>query len=144
MLTKTITYTDYNNNRRTEDFYFNLSRAELIEMEYSMKGGLSNKLAAMSKSADPAEIVALLKDIILRSYGKKSDDGQRFIKSREMSEEFEQTEAYSELILELMKDEKAAADFMNGLTSNLEIDQNALEAAKAKANISALPTANAK
>lgn len=83
----------------------------------------------------------VFKDIILKSYGKKSDDGKRFIKSKELSEEFSQTEAYSELMVELIKDENAASTFVNGL---INIKPEELEAAKAKANISALPVTSAK
>lgn len=140
MLKKTITYEDYEGNSYTEDFYFNLSRAELIEMECGVKGGLTKKLEAISKSSDPTQIMPVFKDIILKSYGKKSDDGKRFIKSKELSDEFSQTEAYSELMVALIKDEKAASDFVNGL---INIKPEELEAAKARANISALPTATA-
>lgn len=138
MLVKQITYEDYDGNQRTEDFYFNLSRAELIEMECGVKGGLTKKLEAISKSGDPTLIMPVFKDIILKSYGKKSDDGKRFMKSKEISDEFSQTEAYSELMIELIRDENAASDFINGLVN---IKPEELEAAKAKANIAALPKA---
>lgn len=140
MLKKTITYADYDGNTYSEDFYFNLSKSELIEMECGVKGGLTKKLDAMAKSPDPTQVMPMLKDIILRAYGKKSDDGKRFIKSAEIANEFYQTEAYSELILELLRDENAAADFINNLVSGVKPDE--LEAAKAHANIAALPTAN--
>lgn len=138
MLKKTITYTDYDGNTYTEDFYFNLSRAELIEMECGVKGGLTKKLEAISKSSDPTQIMPMFKEIILKSYGKKSDDGKRFIKNQDMIDEFVQSEAYSELMFELIKDENAASNFVNGL---INIKPEELEAAKARANISALPTA---
>lgn len=138
MLKKTITYEGYDGTKYTEDFLFNLSRAELIEMECGVKGGLRKKLEEISKSSDPTQIMPVFKDIILRSYGKKSDDGKRFIKSKELSEEFEQTEAYSELMIELIRDENAASDFVNGLVN---IKPEELEEAKKKANITALPAA---
>ena len=141
MIKKTITYEDYEGNKHTEDFYFNLSRAEIIKMECGVQGGLTKKLENISKSEDPTLIMPVFDDIILKSYGKKSDDGKRFIKSPELSEEFSQTEAYSELMVELLKDPKAASDFVNGL---INIKPEELEAAKAKANIEALPTANVK
>lgn len=139
MLKKTITYADYDGNMHTEDFYFNLSKSELIEMEYGIAGGLSKKLDTIAKSADPTQIIPMLKDIILRAYGKKSDDGKRFIKSAEISNDFYQTEAYSELIIELLSDENAAADFINNLVSVLKSDD--FGDVKAKANVSALPSA---
>lgn len=139
MLKKTITYESYDGTKYTEDFYFNLSRAELIEMECGVKGGLTKKLEAISKSSDPTQIMPVFKDIILKSYGIKSDDGKRFIKSPAISEEFSQTEAYSELMVELIGNEKAASEFVNGLVN---IKPEELEAAKAKANIAALPSAS--
>ena len=140
MLKKTITYESYDGVKYTEDFYFKLSRAEIIEMECGVKGGLTKKLEAISKSSDPTQIMPVFKDIILKSYGKKSDDGKRFIKSTELATEFEQSEAYSELMVELIKDAKAASDFVNGLVN---IKPEELEEAKKRANISALPTATA-
>ena len=120
MLKKTVTYVDYNGVERTEDFYFNLSKAEVTEMELSVRGGLSAMLEELVKSGDNARIVEIFKDLVLRSYGEKSADGKRFIKSKELSEAFSQTEAYSEIFMELALDEKAAAAFVNGiLPSNL-------------------------
>jgi hypothetical protein len=142
MIKKTIKYRDYENVEREEDFYFNLSRAEIIEMEYGVQGGLTKKLEGIAKSNDPTQIIPMFKDIILKSYGKKSDDGKRFIKSPALSEEFSQTEAYSELVLELISDENKASEFVNGLITGVgPIDKDMIEKAKAGANISALPAA---
>lgn len=115
MLKKTITYTDYNGNQRTEDFYFNLSKAELMEMEMSTTGGLTEMVKRIIQTQNTPEILKVFKTIILKSYGVKSDDGKRFIKKADLTEEFEQTEAYSNLFMELLQDEKKAADFINGL-----------------------------
>lgn len=115
MLKKTITYTDYDGQTRTEDFYFNLTRAELTEMELSATGGLEATINHIVNARDGARIVALFKDLILRSYGQKSLDGKRFIKSAELSEEFSQTEAYVELFMELSTNAEAAAAFVNGI-----------------------------
>jgi hypothetical protein len=115
MLKKTVTYVDYNGVERTEDFYFNLSKAEVTEMELSVRGGLSAMLEELVKSGDNARIVEIFKDLVLRSYGEKSADGKRFVKSKELSEAFSQTEAYSEIFMELALDEKAAAAFVNGI-----------------------------
>lgn len=115
MLKKTITYVDYNGNERVEDFYFNLTKAEATEMELSVEGGLTKKLEDIVNSQNNKEIIALFKEIILKAYGEKSQDGKRFIKSEELSEAFSQTEAFSELFMELALDEKASADFINGI-----------------------------
>lgn len=115
MLKKTVTYVDYNGVERTEDFYFNLSKAEVTEMELSVRGGLSAMLEELVKSGDNARILEIFKDLVLRSYGEKSADGKRFVKSKELSEAFSQTEAYSEIFMELALDEKAAAAFVNGI-----------------------------
>lgn len=115
MLKKTITYTDYNGNSRTEDYYFNLNKAEIIELESSESGGLSTMLEDIVKSNNSKSIIKVFKSIILKAYGKKSEDGRRFIKNDAMSAEFEQTEAYSELFMELATDAEAAAAFVNGI-----------------------------
>ena len=123
MLKKTITYEDYDGNTLTEDFYFNLSKAELIEIESSVPGGISAKLENISKSGDGAEIIKTFKDIILKSYGVKSADGKRFMKSEEISKSFEETEAYSELFYELALDAEKAAAFINGIMPKKLIEE---------------------
>lgn len=115
MLVKNITYTDYNGNERTEKFYFNLSKAELVEMEYSATGGLAQTIEKIIEAQDGPQIMALFKELILKAYGEKSADGKRFVKSKELSEEFAQTEAYVQLFMELATDAEAASNFVNGL-----------------------------
>lgn len=115
MLKKPITYTDYNGVERTEDFYFNLSKAEIMEMELSEEGGFAERIKKIISSKDTVQIVKIFKEIILKAYGEKSADGKRFKKSKEMREDFEQTEAYSILFMELAQDPDAAADFVNQL-----------------------------
>lgn len=115
MLKKTVTYVDYNGVERTEDFYFNLTKAEVAEMEMSVEGGFSKMLEEIVQSKDNVRIVELFKQMVLKSYGEKSPDGRRFVKSKEISEAFAQTEAYSELFIELALNEEAAAAFVNGI-----------------------------
>lgn len=115
MLKKTITYTDYNGVDRTEDFYFNLSKAEVMEMELSTAGGLAETLERIIATQDGPEIMRNFKQIMLKAYGEKSPDGKRFIKSEELSNNFSQTEAYSTLFVELATDDKAAAEFVKGI-----------------------------
>jgi hypothetical protein len=115
MLKKTISYTDYDDNKRTEDFYFNLTKAEATEMQLSVDGGLEKKLRKIIASADSKEILNIFKELILKAYGEKSSDGRRFIKSKELMEAFSQTEAYSELFMELATNADAAVAFVNGI-----------------------------
>lgn len=115
MLKKTITYTDYNGTERKEDFYFNLTQTEVYEMEMSVNGGLAEKLQKIIDAMDAPFIMKTFKDLIAKSYGEKSEDGKRFIKSPELSEAFFQTEAYNKLFQEIVTDAKAAADFVNGI-----------------------------
>lgn len=116
MLKKTITYVDYNGSERTEDFYFNLTKAEIMEMELSTTGGLSEMIARIVAAQDAPAIIKVFKELILKAYGQKSADGKRFVKSAALSEEFEQTEAYSILFMELATDADAAAKFVNAIT----------------------------
>lgn len=115
MLKKTITYTDFNGNERTEDFYFNLSKAELTEMELSADGGLAETLKRIIDAKDSRQLVKIFKDLVLRSFGEKSADGKRFIKNEQLREEFSQTQAYSDLFMELATNDKAAVEFVNGI-----------------------------
>lgn len=120
MLKKTITYTDYNGNECTEDFYFNLTKAELMEMELSVAGGMTELIQKVVNANDVPTIVKIFKELIFKAYGEKSADGKRFIKSEELSTAFSQTEAYSILFTELATDSKAAANFVNGVIPNVD------------------------
>ena len=115
MLKKTIKYTDYNGVEREEDFYFNLSKAEIAEMELEIPGGMTAMLQRITAAKDTPSLVKIFKDLILRSYGEKSADGKRFIKSAELNESFSQTEAYSELFMELATNADSASAFINGI-----------------------------
>ena len=115
MIKKTITYMDYNQAERTEDFYFNLSKAEVMEMEMSTSGGLAEMITRIVAAQDQPAIIKIFKDLILKAYGEKSPDGKRFIKSDELSTAFSQTEAYSQLFMELATDAEAASAFVNGI-----------------------------
>lgn len=115
MLKKTIPYTDYNGNDRTEDFYFNLSETEITEMELSIEGGFTDYIQRIVKAKDAPSLIKNFKEIVLKAYGEKSQDGRRFVKSPELSEAFSQTEAFNKLFMELVMDDGAAADFINGI-----------------------------
>lgn len=115
MIAKTITYTDYNDVERTEKFYFNLSKAEVMEMEMSTSGGLAEMIQRVVAAQDQPAIIKIFKDLILKAYGVKSPDGRKFIKSEELSLDFAQTEAYSQLFMELATDADKASEFVNGI-----------------------------
>lgn len=118
MLMKTIAYTDYNGNERTEDFYFNLSKAETLEMEMSTTGGLSEMVRKIVAAQDTPALIKTFKYLILKAYGEKSPDGKHFVKSESVSTAFSQTEAYTQLFMELATDADAAAKFVNGIVSS--------------------------
>lgn len=115
MLKRTITYTDYNDVERTEDFYFNLTQAELMEMELGTHGGLAEMLNKIVAAQDAPTIISTFKDIVLKAYGVKSDDGKQFIKNDETRTAFAQNPAYSILFMELATDADAGAAFVNGI-----------------------------
>lgn len=115
MIKKTITYEDYNGVERTEDFYFNFSRAEVAEMELSVNGGLTEMINKIVASKDQPALIRTFKDLVLKAYGEKSDDGKRFVKSDEIKTAFSQTEAYSKLFMELATNAEEAAKFFNGV-----------------------------
>jgi hypothetical protein len=115
MLKKTITYTDYDGNQRTEDFYFNLTKAEVTEMELSEAGGFVDMINRIVSAKDSKRIINTFKELILKAHGEKSPDGRRFIKNQELREAFSQTEAYSELFIELATNADAATAFVNGI-----------------------------
>lgn len=115
MIKKRIKYTDFNGVEREEDFYFNISKAELVEMESSRANGFAEYLKRIVEKEDVGSIVGEFKAIILLAYGEKSDDGKRFIKSEELSKAFSETNAFSELFITLASDTEVAATFINGV-----------------------------
>lgn len=115
MLKKTITYTDYDGNPRTEDFYFNLTKTELVKMQLENGGAFADKIRAIIKAKDTAEIIKLFEEITLKAYGVKSPDGRRFMKNPVATQEFIETPAYDELYMELISDPEKFAAFINGL-----------------------------
>jgi hypothetical protein len=120
MLKKTINYTDFNGEERNEDFYFNLTKAEVAELEMSINGGLSAMIEKISNEQDNVAIMKIFKELILKSYGEKSIDGKRFIKSEELSIAFSQTEAYSELFMEIATDPDKAVKFFENIIPSVE------------------------
>lgn len=135
MLKKTITFTDYNGAERKEDFYFNLSEAECLEMEMSVQGGLIEKINRIIAAQDNPSLFALFKDLVLRAYGEKSADGRKFLKEdengRRLADDFKQTEAYSILIMELATNAELASDFVNGIIpKKVSVDKPALAPVK--------------
>lgn len=114
MIKKTITYTDFNEMERTQDFYFNLTKVELMKMEASVDGGLAEKLKRISAAQDGAAIMEVMEDLIKKSYGVKTADGG-FVKKPEALEAFVSTEAYSNLFFELVTDADAALAFVKGI-----------------------------
>ena len=114
MLKKTIKYVDYDGDEREEDFYFNLNKAELVQMNLNEEGGLENTLRRIISEKDIRAVGAMVRDIILKAYGTKSPDGRRFVKSEEASRAFEETVAFSELYVELLSDAEKLAAFVEG------------------------------
>lgn len=128
MITKSIKYTDYNGVKREEKFLFNLSKAELMEMEMGTTGGLTETIRKIVETEDTPQIIRIFKELILKAYGEKSADGKRFVKVNDagipLSIGFSQTEAYSELFMELSKDADAAAEFVKGIIpGDIDISQ---------------------
>ena len=115
MYIKTINYTDYNGNARTEDHYFNLNEAEALKLELMEKGGLTEKINRIIAAQDIPVIMETFEDFIKKSYGVKSPDGREFIKSEELTRKFMQTEAYSKFMMELCTKDGAAAEFVNAI-----------------------------
>lgn len=119
MLKKTIKYVDFNGEEREEDFYFHLSRAELMEMELLEVGGLTSSIERIVAEKNIPRIIEIFKTLILTSYGEKSPDGKRFIKNQELKDSFEQTEAYSVLFMSLASDADKAVEFVNGIIPSI-------------------------
>ncbi len=122
MLKKTIAFTDYLGNEREEDFYFHLNKAEVTEMQLEIDGGLTGMLERIIQKKSGPDIIKTFKMLIMRSYGVPSPDGRKFMKSKEITEDFLQTEAYNNFFMELVTDAGKAADFIRDILPNMEND----------------------
>lgn len=140
MLKKRIKYIDYNGAEREEDFYFNMTKAEVAEMELTTVGGLVAMFEKISQTQNIPAVAKILKGLIYKAYGEKSDDGKRFIKSQELSEAFAQTEAYSELFYGLVSDPPSMADFVRAILP--KVDQPAVQTTAAAPAPVLLPPSN--
>lgn len=138
MITKTIKYNDYNGVEREENFLFNLSKAELMEMELGVTGGLGETIKKIIATQDTPSIIKIFKELVLKAYGEKSADGKRFVKVDDngvpLSKAFSETEAYSILFMELANNAEEAAKFVAGIVPK-DIDLS-------KANIPELKDVN--
>jgi hypothetical protein len=115
MYKKNITYTDFNGDERTDAFYFNLSDAEILELQVSYGGDMSRIMSNMLEKRDAKGLLGIITDLIQTSYGEKSSDGKRFMKNQEIKDSFITTDAYSKLVLELLNDEKEFEKFMTNV-----------------------------
>lgn len=118
MFKYTATYTDFNGITRTEDFYFNITKAELAELQMTTAGGMKEKLERIINANDLPTLITMFKDIMLMAYGVKSDDGKRFKKSPEITADFVSTQAYSDLYMRLATDDEFASNFILKVVPN--------------------------
>ena len=126
MLKKTVTYTDFDDNVRTEDFFFNLTEQEIAEMELSTEGGLGNFINKAVAAKSQVELIELFKKLILAAYGVKSADGRRFVKNDAVREDFMSTQAFSDIYMELVQDADTASAFFNGIVPKEKPVKNAI------------------
>lgn len=141
MITKKLSYEDFNGNQVTEECQFNLTKSELMKMELSEFDGMYATIEKMVNEQNTPKLVEYFDRFIIASYGKKSEDGKRFAKSPEMTEDFKNSLAYDELIVSLLSDPDEAVSFFQGIVPRelaAQIDSNVIEEAKAKANILSL------
>jgi len=115
MYVKEMEYTDFNGVTRKEKFYFNLTKAEILDLELGKAGGLTEYIRKIIEAQDTPTIMSLFKSLLLKSYGVKSDDGRRFIKNDQVREEFEQTQAFSDLYMLLALNDEEASKFVNAI-----------------------------
>ena len=134
MYKKVIKYEDYNGVAHEEEFLFNMTEAEITEMNLGVKGGMGAIMQQIANTRDIPKLIEIFKNIILKAYGEKSPDGRKFVKSQELRDAFEQCPAYSELFMELVQDNKAASDFLIGIMPKKvrEAGENGIQEAQAE------------
>ena len=124
MYKKTITYTDFNGTERTEDFYFHMTQAEILKMEYSQEGGMTNVIQKIIETEETTKLLPLFETVVRMSYGKRSVDGRHFEKKPEYTDQFLASEAYSNMFVEFMTNADEAAKFINNVCKKIDVDEN--------------------
>ena len=124
MYMKTITYTDFNGTERTEDFYFHMTQAEILKMEYSQEGGMTNVIQKIIETEETTKLLPLFETVVRMSYGKRSVDGRHFEKKPEYTDQFLASEAYSNMFIEFMMNADEAAKFINNVCKKIDVDEN--------------------
>ena len=124
MYKKTITYTDFNGTERTEDFYFHMTQAEILKMEYSQEGGMTNVIQKIIETEETTKLLPLFETVVRMSYGKRSVDGRHFEKKQEYTDQFLASEAYSNMFIEFMMNADEAAKFINNVCKKIDVDEN--------------------
>lgn len=125
MIKQTITYVDFNDEERTEDFYFNLTKAELADLQFKTPGGFTEMVEQITKTQDGPKLAELFQQILIMSYGEKSADNKYFDKSPEIANRFKNSAAYSELYMSLLSDADKAAAFIKGVLPKLNAEEQA-------------------
>lgn len=115
MFVKKITFTNYLGIEKTKECHFQLTKTELGEIAFSMKGGFIANIQRMMDDLDEPELLKNFKKIIFMSYGEISPDGDRFMKSEEISRAFSETPAYDILMQELQSNEEMFSEFMHNI-----------------------------
>ena len=139
MYSRKVKYEDYDGNPREVECFFNLNKAELLELQMSWDGGLEKVLEKIVAEHDQKRMIEMFKMIMLKSYGQKSLDGNRFIKSQQLTEEFTQTEAYSELFMLFATDADVASEFINGIIPKSLVEETKKLEAEQKGNVAQIP-----
>lgn len=124
MYKKTITYTDFNGTERTEDFYFHMTQAEILKMEYSQEGGMTNVIQKIIDTEETTKLLPLFETVVRMSYGKRSVDGRHFEKKPEYTDQFLASEAYSNMFVEFMTNADEAAKFINNVCKKIDVDES--------------------
>lgn len=127
MLKETITFTNFDGKQVTETHYFNLTRAELVQWEMEHNEGVAEYFLRISQSNNKPELGQAFHDFLRRTYGLKSEDGNRHMKSEEISENFEHSAAFDEFYIKLITDEGFAGRFIKGVLPKEWLKDGAVE-----------------
>ena len=124
MIKKTMTYVDFNGETVVEDLYFNLNALEYTRLTARNGGDLDKRIAELVEKDDTEGIIALMEDLLLSSYGVKSEDGRRFVKTKQVREDFEYSQAYAELFVILLTNPEETKKFGQGIASSAQAQQS--------------------
>lgn len=139
VLKKAITYQNLDGEEVTEEFHFQLTKAEVAERALIEGSGYADRLKALSVETDGAKIIKHFKEILESAVGRR--EGQLFIKNDDVRNHFMFSGAYDVFFMDLLEEKDSGAEIIKAMLPKDAHEAIDAELAKRNATTTELPAA---